>query len=150
MKELGVTEVTKLLAEGTFGRLGCVDDGEPYVVPINYFFEDGKIYSHSLPGHKIDLLRAHPRACLQVDEIESGFEWRSVLAFGNYQEIRSPDERRAVLSKLLARFPLLTPVESVMAMDANGPDSIVYCISVDRITGVAEGKGMQNLALVLN
>lgn len=150
MKELSATEVTKLLAEGTFGRLGCVDHGEPYVVPINYFFEDGKIYSHSLPGHKIDLLRSHPRACLQVDEIENGFEWRSALAFGNYQEIRSPDERRAVLTKLLARFPLLTPVESVMAMDASGPESIVYCICVDRITGVAEGKGLQNIALVLN
>ena len=149
MKELDEAEVTKLLAEGTVGRLGCVDQGEPYVVPINYFFEDGKIYSHSLPGHKIDLLRAHPRACLQVDKIENGFEWRSALAFGNYQEIRSPDERRAALSKLLARFPLLTPVESVMAVDAGGPDSIVYCICVDRVTGVAEGKGLQNIALVL-
>ena len=150
MKELNQAEVIKLLAEGTVGRLGCVDQGEPYVVPINYFFEDGKIYSHSLPGHKIDLLRAHPRACLQVDKIENGFEWRSALAFGNYQEIGSPDERRAVLRKFLARFPLLTPVESVMATDASAPDSIVFCICVDRMTGVAEGKGLQNLALVLN
>ena len=150
MKELDEGEVTRLLAEGNVGRLGCVDRGEPYVVPINYFFEDRKIYSHSLPGHKIDLLRAHPRACLQVDEIQNGFEWRSGLAFGNYQEIHSPDERRVVLSKLLARFQLLTPVESVMALDANAPDSIVYCIRVDRITGVAEGKGLQNIALVLN
>lgn len=150
MKELDEVEVTKLLAEGTIGRLGCVDHGEPYVVPINYLFEDGKIYSHSLPGHKIDLLRAHPRACLQVDEIDSGFEWRSVIAFGNYEEIRGTDERRTALTKLLSRFPLLTPVESVMAMDANGPDSIVYCICVDRITGVAEGKGMASIAMVLS
>ena len=150
MKELNQSEITKLLTEGTVGRLGCVDHGEPYVVPINYFFEDGKIYSHSLPGHKIDLLRAHPRACLQVDKIENGFEWRSALAFGNYQEIGSPDERRAVLRKFLDRFPLLTPVESVMATDASAPDSIVFCISVDRMTGVAEGKGLQKIALVLN
>ena len=150
MKELDEGEVTKLLAEGNVGRLGCVDRGEPYVVPINYFFEDGKIYSHSLPGHKIDLLRAHPRACLQVDKIENGFEWRSALAFGNYQEIQSPDERRIALSKLLARFPLLTPVESVMAIDASAPDSIVYCICVDRMTGVAEGKGLETIALVFN
>lgn len=150
MKELNQAEVTKLLAESTVGRLGCVDHGEPYVVPINYFFEDGKIYSHSLPGHKIDLLRTHPRACLQVDKIENGFEWRSALAFGNYQEIRSPDERRAILSKFLARFPLLTPVESVMATDASAPDSIVFCICVDRITGVAEGKGLEAIALAFN
>ena len=135
---LSETEARSLIAAGRIGRLGCVDNGEPYVVPINYVFEDGSIYSHSLPGRKIEALRAHPRACLQVDEIENDFEWRSVIAYGNFEELRVPSDRRAVLSKLLARFPLLTPVESVMAKDASAPDSVVFRIIVDRITGVAE------------
>lgn len=150
MKELDKGEATKLLTKCGLARLGCVDNGEPYVVPINYLFEDGVIYSHSLPGRKIDLLRTHPRACLQVDEIENDFEWRSVIAFGNFEEIRTPSDRKAALSKLLARFPLLTPVESVMATDAGSPDSVVFCIRVDRITGVAEGKGDQNGVLVVS
>jgi nitroimidazol reductase NimA-like FMN-containing flavoprotein (pyridoxamine 5'-phosphate oxidase superfamily) len=108
-------------------------------VPINYVFADGSIYSHSLPGRKIDLLRAHPRACLQVDEIENDLKWRSVIAYGNFEEIRVPSERRSILSKLLARFPLLTPVESLMAQDASAPDSIVFRIRIDRISGVTEG-----------
>jgi hypothetical protein len=135
---LSETEARNLIAGGKIGRLGCVDNGEPYVVPINYVFEDGSIYSHSLPGRKIEALRAHPRACLQVDEIENDFEWRSVIAYGNFEEIRVPSDRRSILSKLLARFPLLTPVESVMAKDASAPDSVVFRIIVDRITGVAE------------
>lgn len=150
MKELDKGEATKLLTKCGLGRLGCVDNGEPYVVPINYLFEAGVIYSHSLPGRKIDLLRTHPRACLQVDEIENDFEWRSVIAFGNFEEFRTPSDRKAALSKLLARFPLLTPVESVMATDAGPPDSVVFCVRVDRITGVAEGKGDQNGALVVS
>ena len=132
-------EARNLIAGGKIGRLGCVDKGEPYVVPINYVFEDGSIYSHSLPGRKIDALRAHPRACLQVDEIESDSNWRSVIAYGNFEEIRVPSDRGSILSKLFARFPLLTPVESVMAQDAGAPDSIVFRIRIDRITGVAEG-----------
>ena len=135
---LSDAESRNLIAGGKIGRLGCVDNGEPYVVPINYVFEDGSIYSHSLPGRKIEALRAHPRACLQVDEIESDFSWRSVIAYGNFEEIRSPSDRRSILGKLLARFPLLTPVESVMAQDAAAPDSIVFRIIVDRITGVEE------------
>ena len=131
-------EATNLIVSGKIGRLGCVADGEPYVVPINYVFEDGSIYSHSLPGRKIDALRAQPRACVLVDEIENDFEWRSVIAYGNFEEIRVPSDRRSILSKLLARFPLLTPVESVMARDAGAPDSIVFRIIVDRITGVEE------------
>jgi len=138
MKALNEAEAKALLSSAKIGRLGCVDNGEPYVVPINYVFEDGSIYSHSLPGRKIDALRAHPRACLQVDEIEDDFNWRSVLAHGDFEEIRVPADRRVVLNKLLARFPSLTPVESVMARDASSPDSIVFRIRVDLITGVSE------------
>ena len=139
MRALLEEEARALLSACRIGRLGCIDNGEPYVVPINYVFEDGSIYSHSLPGRKIDAMRAHPRACLQVDEIENDFEWHSVIAHGNFEEIRVPSDRRSILRKLLARFPLLTPVESAMAQDAAAPDSVVFRIRIDRITGVAEG-----------
>lgn len=136
---LSDAEARALIAGGKMGRLGCVANGEPYVVPINYVFEDGSIYSHSLPGRKIEALRAHPRACLQVDEIENDFHWRSAIAFGNFEEIDRPRDRRDILSKLLVRFPLLTPVESMVVQDAAPPDSVVFRIIVDRITGVEEG-----------
>lgn len=140
MRSLLEDEARALLRASRIGRLGCVDNGEPYVVPISYVFEDGSIYSHSLPGRKIEMLRISPRACLQVDEIENDFNWRSVIAYGSFEEIRVPSDRRSILGKLLASFPLLTPVESVMAEDAGAPDSVVFRIRIDRITGVAEGK----------
>ncbi|MEP6742375.1 MAG: pyridoxamine 5'-phosphate oxidase family protein, partial [bacterium] len=67
MRALTEEEILELLNSARMGRLGCIDNNEPYVVPINYFFEAGVVYSHSLPGRKIDALRAHPLACLQVD-----------------------------------------------------------------------------------
>jgi len=139
MKELGEEEARELLSSAKVGRLGCVANGEPYVVPINFFFEDGFVYSHSLPGRKIEALRMHPRACLQVDSIENDFKWRSAIAFGNFEEIRAAGERRAILTKLLVHFPLLTPVESTIAHDAGSFDSIVFRIRIDRITGAVEG-----------
>lgn len=138
MKALAEKKAVNLLNTAKVGRLGCVVNGEPYVVPINYLFENGSIYSHSLPGRKIEALRVHPRACLQVDEIEDDFNWRCAIAYGNFEEIRLPSERRTILGKLLARFPLLTPVESTMAQDAGAPDSVVFRIRVDRITGAVE------------
>jgi uncharacterized protein len=140
MRALTEEEVLKLLGSAKVGRLGCIDNGEPYVVPINYFFEAGAVYSHSLPGLKIEALRAHPRACLQVDAIEDDFNWRSALAHGSFEEIRVPSERRDILKNLLTHFPLLTPMESVMAQDASAPDSIVFRLRIDRLTGVAEGE----------
>ncbi len=140
MRALTEEEILELLNSARMGRLGCIDNNEPYVVPINYFFEAGVVYSHSLPGRKIDALRARPLACLQVDAIEGDFNWRSVIAYGNFEEIRVPSERRSILQNLLSRFPLLTPVESVIAQDASAPDSIVFRIRIDRMTGMAEGE----------
>jgi uncharacterized protein len=138
MNQLTDEKARALLAESRIGHLGCIYENTPYVVPINYVFEDNSIYSHSLPGRKIDALRANPRACLQVDNIESDFSWQSVITYGRFEEMQTPSDRRTILGKLLARFPSLTPVESVIAGDAAAPDSIVFRIVIDEITGIEE------------
>lgn len=137
-RTLSRSEALELIQRGKVGRLGCVDRGEPYVVPINYLLEGESIYSHSLPGKKIDALRSNARACLQVDQIVDDFRWQSAIAFGSFEEIALPTERRKMIEKLLARFPNLTPVESMMVRDAASPDSIVFRIIIDRVTGVEE------------
>ena len=137
-KILSDAEAHQVIKIGKVGRLGCVDKGEPYVVPINYLIEDNAIYSHSLPGKKIDAMRDHPRICLQVDHIDDDFHWRSAIAFGNFEEIQLPRERRDILRKLLERFPQLTPVEAKLVQDSAAPDSVVFRMIVDRITGVEE------------
>lgn len=131
-------ESLSLIVGARVARIGCIVDGGPYVVPINCYYSDGCIYSHSLPGQKISALRENPKACLQFDEVESDLRWRSVMAFGTYEEILTPVERSEVLNKLLQRFPMLTPVESAIAEDAVYPTVIVYRIKVERITGVSE------------
>ena len=128
-----------LLQSGRIGRLGCIVNGEPYIVPINFYFEDNAAYSHSLPGLKITSLRQNPRACVQVDAIENDLRWSSVLAFGDFQEIVKPNEREEILRKFLKRFPLLTPVESEIAAGGTRLEVIVFRIRIDRITGVSEG-----------
>ena len=131
----------KVLKSGRVARLGCIVNDEPYIVPINFNFQDGCVYSHSLPGAKITALRKNPRACIQVDEVESDLCWRSVLAFGNFEEVTKPTERKEILSTLLKRFPMLTPVESAIAEDGGAPNLIVFRIRIDRLTGVSEGWG---------
>jgi len=137
-RTLDEAETRELIASGKVGRLGCIVKSEPYVVPINYLFEDGAVYGHSLPGRKIRALRVHPRACLQVDQSNGDFQWRSAIAFGRFEEIEGEVERSQVLRKLIERFPSLTPVESVVSKDAASPEVIVFRIRVDRVSGVGE------------
>lgn len=139
MKMLTDDEARKLFQFAKVARLGCTVNGEPYVVPINCQLEGDYLYSHSLPGLKISSLRENPRACVQVDEIESDLRWRSAIAFGKFEEITKPNERAGTLNKLLARFPLMTPVESAIAVDGSAPTVIVFRIKIERLTGVSEG-----------
>ena len=132
-------QALEIMAEKRVGRLGCIANDEPYVVPINYYYDDGFVYSHSLPGLKISALRQNPRGCLQVDQITSDLNWRSVLAFGSFEEITETDLRASVINRLLGECPNLTPVESQIAMDGGSPQVIAYRLRIDRVTGVAEG-----------
>src|SRR6185295_8514394 len=117
IRMLSMEEARGLFQTARVARLGCVVNGEPYVVPINCHLEADRLYSHSLSGLKISGLRENPRACVQVDQIESDLHWRSAIAFGKYEEINKSTERADVLSKLLRSFPMLTPVESAIAID---------------------------------
>jgi len=139
MKMLSDEEARKLFQHTRVARLGCIVNGEPYVVPINCHLHDDYLYSHSLPGLKISGLRENPRACVQVDEIDSDLCWRSAMAFGKFEEITKSNERASVLNELLRRFPLLTPVESAIAADGGTPEVIVFRIKIERLTGVSEG-----------
>lgn len=132
-------DARRVLQSCRVARLGCIVNGEPYVVPISYNFEDDYIYSHSLPGTKINALRENPRACVQVDEIESDLHWRSAMAFGKFEEITKQNERAEILGKLLTQYPMLTPVEAAICADGCSPGIIVFRIKIDRVTGVSEG-----------
>ena len=137
IKRISSDEARALLGENRVGRLGCVVDDGPYVVPVSYIFHDDSIYIHSLAGRKTRALAANPRACLQVDEIKDEVHWRSVIAFGRYEEVTNEQERNWALRRLHSRFPQLTPVESVPVHDGQS-SVIVFRIRVEEITGVGE------------
>lgn len=138
MRSLTNEEARQLFHTARVARLGCIANGEPYVVPISCLLEGDHLYCHSLPGLKISALRENPHACIQVDQIESDLRWRSAIAFGKYEELTKANEREQFLGKLLRRFPMLTPVESAIAIDGISPEVIVFRINIERLTGVSE------------
>jgi nitroimidazol reductase NimA-like FMN-containing flavoprotein (pyridoxamine 5'-phosphate oxidase superfamily) len=60
-------EIESLLRSSEICHLSMVDDGKPYLVPLNFGYEDGALYFHSAPeGRKIDILRKNPDVCFSV------------------------------------------------------------------------------------
>ena len=138
IRRLSDEEKAALLSRRHLGRLGCIVGAAPYVVPINYVFDGENIYSHSLPGTKIDALRMNPNACLQVDEISDEFHWQSVIVLGEYDEITGDDDRFLALAQLLAGLPGLTPVESFHDHAPAAGRAVVFRIRIREISGVGE------------
>lgn len=109
MKMLSNEEARRLLQTARIGRLGCIVNGEPYVVPLNYCLEGDFLYSHSLAGLKITGLRENPNACVQVDEMESDLRWRSAIGFGKYERNHQAQRASRYSQQVTPQFSHVNP-----------------------------------------
>lgn len=86
-------QIEKILSRNVLGHLGCHDEYNSYVYPVNFVYDGKYIICHSQPGSKIDVIRMNKRICLQVDEIKDFANWVSVMVLGQYREITEEWER---------------------------------------------------------
>lgn len=87
IRNLNRQECTGVLEANRLGRLACAMDGQPYVVPIFYAYADNHLYAFTLPGRKLDTMRANPKVAVLVEEFGEAREWRSVVAEGAFEEL---------------------------------------------------------------
>ena len=139
IEEMNSTDAENLVRRCSFGHLACVlENGEPYLVPINYLFEGGDVFVHTLPGKKLDALRTHGKVCLQVEEIKDDCRWRSAIVFGEFEEIKQTSRKLRILQKFSENFSRLTPVEAIGEDNITVGGIVIFRIDIRKITGVAE------------
>ncbi|MFO7911688.1 MAG: pyridoxamine 5'-phosphate oxidase family protein, partial [Desulfotignum sp.] len=96
-------DIEQILKQAQVCRLGFVDNNVPYIVPMNYGYQDQALYFHSAPeGRKIDLIRANPLVCFEVDELvkmnkaaracDWGVSFKSVIGTGTARILETPAE----------------------------------------------------------
>lgn len=120
--KLSNDQITHVLNSQIIGRIGCMEEGRLYIVPISYAFDSGYIYGHSMEGLKIKIMRNNPRVCFQVDSIDNMTNWRSVIAWGEYEEMKNEDEYQMgmrILSDRLAPFITSNAVRPHHDLDKN-------------------------------
>lgn len=140
--QLNSAQIDQLLFENILGRIGCSDEGKVYVVPTNYVFDGKSIIAHALPGEKIMIMRKHPEVCFEVDEVQDLLHWRSVIAWGTFQEIKDEWERlnamKLFVDKMI-RLKMSIPEHSKDVSGITGKTgtsrSIVYRIILHEKTG---------------
>jgi nitroimidazol reductase NimA-like FMN-containing flavoprotein (pyridoxamine 5'-phosphate oxidase superfamily) len=110
-------EIEAVLRSISYGHLGCADGGQPYVVPVHYAFEDPNIYVYTTEGKKAEIIRSNPKVCLQVEDVEDGRNWQSVIVFGEAVQVEDKGERDTAMALLAKVNPTLTPAVSIRWMD---------------------------------
>ena len=136
MRELSRDEIEAFLRGQRIARLGCHADGETYVVPVIYAYEDGAVVTVTQEGRKVSMLRADPRVCVEVDEYDADRRgsWRSVIAYGKAEELEGA-EVAAALALLRDRFARSAGREAPSR--APGPGTVVLRIQLDDVSGRA-------------
>ena len=87
VQEMTRQECVAVVSAGRLGRLACARDNRPYIVPIYYAFAENCLYSLSMPGQKVDWMRANPNVCVQVDTFSGHSDWQSVVMYGFFKEL---------------------------------------------------------------
>jgi nitroimidazol reductase NimA-like FMN-containing flavoprotein (pyridoxamine 5'-phosphate oxidase superfamily) len=69
--EDGLKEMTEVLKSAEVGRIALSDSSKPYIVPLNFLYQNGKIAFHcALHGKKLDVISKNPNCCFEVDEFK--------------------------------------------------------------------------------
>ncbi len=141
--DLSPAEIEEVLHQQIVGRLACHDKGVTYIVPVSYAYDGQNLYMHTREGLKIDMMRNNPQVCFETDIMRDMANWKSVIAWGVFEELTDTDERHAALQHLMNRtLPVvssetthLSPHWPFSPENLNEIKGIVYRIRLHKKTG---------------
>ena len=123
-------EAEAILAAGLVAHVGFVVDGQPFVIPMGYHYENGNIYIHGQRGGRLPrTLREGTEVCVTVTLLDGlvasrhalyhSMNYRSVVAFGRARSVVGDEEKTAIFDRMTLRyFPGRT-----MGVDYNPPSA---------------------------
>ena len=143
IRNLDKDDCELILRQNYIGHLGYIYRERPYVIPITYFFKDNRIICYSGEGHKIVAMRKHTPISLEVSDITSVDEWKSIAVHGSYEEFEGSNAKA-----LLHDFSLgikdiilnkehrdLNFISEFSAKIAKNDLPIVFVLNIEEITG---------------
>jgi len=115
-------EIKEIIKKCQVCHVAMVDqEGKPYLVPMNFGFNEGVIYLHSSRmGKKIDILKSNPEVCIEFSTdyllryqnenvaCSWSMKYRSVLAYGKVTFIEDDVQKMKHLDLIMKNY---TPKE---------------------------------------
>lgn len=140
-------EIKQILSRASVCRIAMTEGVHPYIVPMNFAFENNDLYFHSATtGKKIDILKKNPQVCFEVDVPGDlvknavaclwGMKFKSVIGFGRAYFIESKNEKKQALDILMKKY---SGQDSCSYSDEALDKVLIIGIKIDNISGKRSG-----------
>lgn len=139
--------ILKILKEAEVCRIALCDEGEPYIVPMNFGHVDKTLYLHSATeGRKIDIMRKNSNISFQMDiktqiithekPCNWGMKYLSVTGSGQAYIIGDLPGKKEAMDIIMAKYAS----ENIFEYSDEALNRIVVVkIEIGRITGKKSG-----------
>lgn len=138
-------EIQYILEHNYLGHLGYIYLNRPYVVPITYYFDKVQkaIIGYSGQGHKIIAMLINNAVSLQIEEVDSVTNWKSVLIHGTFEPLMGSSAkanlnkftaglRKIILKKEHKKANFISEFSSKIY---NNDNPVVFIIKIKELTG---------------
>jgi len=105
----------EILRAGRVAHVAFAVDGQPYIIPMTYHYEDGMVYLHGAPASRLQkTLRAGTAVAIEVmlldglvasrDAKKHSLNYRSVVVYGVAEPVTSMQRKRALMEAMTERY----------------------------------------------
>ena len=107
--------MVSIIEKAIICRVGMCWQDEPYVIPMNFGYENNYIYLHSArEGRKLDILRNNNKVCIEFDvDVEmlqsqevckTSMKYKSILIFGTAVILKDVAEKKRALDIIMHHY----------------------------------------------
>ena len=139
--------IEKILEKADICRIALIDEGRPYIVPMNYGYKDQCIYLHSASeGHKIDILKKNNQVCFEIEyktellkaekPCQYGMKYYSIIGWGNTKFLTDFQEKIKSLDIIMQKHD----PNMIFKYNENQVNLLtIILIEIDKLTGKMSG-----------
>ena len=109
------TQLEAILKSTNIVRIAMMDGDMPYIVPLNYGYNNNCLYIHcASEGKKLNLLRANNQVCFEVEDSvkiidgDKACKWtasfKSIIGYGEVEIIEDNQQKIKALKILMTHF----------------------------------------------
>lgn len=139
--------IEKIVSTALICRVGMIDDGRPYIVPMNFAYQDKCLYLHSArEGQKIEILKRNNQVCFEMEldtelvKSKQPCKWSmrylSVIGFGKAHFIDDLLTKQASLDLIMQKYSASQPYQYPEQILSK---LLIIKVEIEEITGKKAG-----------